>query len=233
MNRADLYELDRLLDGAEAVVPMCDIWAGNRSRDVIGMRHDVDDNPDSLRTAVYMAEWENERGYRSTFFLLHDSSYWDRVTPVARHLVDLGHEVGLHNNAIAEGIRQHRNPFHVLGEALHVLRCAVPVIGTVAHGDALCRDHIGRVRFVNDEIWMECRRPEMGDADREIDGRKLEQRSLWEFGLKYESNWLPRGDYISDSGGFWNKHPYRHEGGQLHMLVHPDWWSVAFDKVTA
>lgn len=236
MNRTDLAQLDRFLSTAAAVVPMRDIALGNNDPRVIGLRHDVDDNRFSLDTALRMAAWEQERGYRSTYFLLHDTSYWFEARAAARELCDMGHEVGLHNNAIAEGIRQRRSPFDVLSDALHYLRRAVNVTGTVAHGDELCRTN-GLVRFVNDEMWMECRRTDMGAADRRVDGVRLEQRSLWDYGLKYEANWLRRGDYVSDSGNRWNPSPTAlieaalawPSKGQLHLLVHPDWWANAFD----
>jgi hypothetical protein len=53
------------------------------------------------------------------------------------------------------------------------------------------------------------------------------------FGFDYDPNWLPRGNYISDSGGEWSQSfndvaeawPTQ---GQLHILVHPCWWREAF-----
>jgi hypothetical protein len=52
------------------------------------------------------------------------------------------------------------------------------------------------------------------------------------YGLEYDANWLPRGDYLSDSGGRWSQ-PFEKVAGyfgevQLHVLVHPDWWAQAF-----
>jgi hypothetical protein len=51
-------------------------------------------------------------------------------------------------------------------------------------------------------------------------------------GFDYDPNWLPRKVGVSDSGGRWSQpfdelvagFPY---DGQVHMLVHPDWWSEA------
>jgi hypothetical protein len=120
----DLEMLDaRLFSRADRVVPMRDIWKGDVGRQVLGLRHDVDDNPGSFETALAMAEWEMEHGYSSTYFLLHGSHYWD-----ADHLVralafeEMGHEVGIHVNALAEALRQRRSPEWILLEALGDLR---------------------------------------------------------------------------------------------------------------
>jgi hypothetical protein len=51
--------------------------------------------------------------------------------------------------------------------------------------------------------------------------------------LEYDANWLKRGDYLSDSGGEWSQ-PFEAlvagwpDLGQLHILIHPDWWVEAF-----
>lgn len=226
-SRGDLETIDLLLFGkAGAVIAMRDVWHGNHDPRCIALRHDVDDNHGSLDTALELAEWEHARGYKATYFLLHDSHYWQDVKPAAQDLVRLGHEVGLHNNAIAEGIRQNRDPHSVLAESLHHLRCAATVIGTVAHGDNLCYGPGRNLRFVNDELFLECDR---GNWDGE-------KRSLWDYGLKYEANWLPRGDYLSESGGEWSgsvtERSYNLGQKQLHMLVHPDWWAAAFEGVS-
>jgi hypothetical protein len=229
---SDMEEIDaRLYSRAAAVVSMRDIHNGNRDPAVIGLRHDVDDNHGSLDTALAMAEWEHERDYQSTYFLLHDSYYWPHVRDAARELVGFGHEVGLHVNAIGEAIRQGgRDPHAIMFDALHELRCAVPdVTGMVAHGDQLCHEH----GFVNDELFMECRRPSYGAAARTVGGVAFEPRSMWDYGIKYDASWLSRAEYLSDSGGRWSRSfdevadgfPFR--AGQLHMLVHPDWWAEA------
>ena len=109
------------------------------------------------------------------------------------------------------------------------------MVGSVAHGDPLCR----KAGFVNDELFTECRRVEMGTKDRLIEFGNvivpLEQLPLSVYDLEYDANWLPRADYLSDSGGEWSQ-PFTHVQttfgiGQLHVLVHPDWWSEAFVAV--
>lgn len=221
---------------------MYDVYKGDRSPDVIGLRHDVDDNPLSFETALAFAEWEFEHGYSSTYFLLHGSHYW---TPESLELVprfvELGHEVGLHVNAVALGLLYDLDPHSILYRALEELRrTGVEVRGCVAHGDNLCHS----AHFVNDEIFLESRRPDYGPADRLLrHGRhelELEPAPRHIYGLEYDASWLPRGDYLSDSSGKWSQSVDDVVGrfigrelygaGQLHILLHPDWWVRAFER---
>ena len=102
------------------------------------------------------------------------------------------------------------------------------VKGTVAHGDNDCYGADGKVRFVNDELFTRVR------PARARQPRRLKREPLASFDLDYDANWLERGAYLSDSGGRWSapgfdlvaqEFPFP---GQLHMLVHPDWWKEAF-----
>lgn len=240
----ELLHLDgMLLARAKRVVPMRDIYKGDTDPLVIGLRHDVDDNPGSFDTALEMARWEFERGYSSTYFLLHGSHYWDTDNLVrALELEELGHEVGIHVNAIAESLRLRETPEWILLHALADLReVGLRIDGCVAHGDSLCRNHKGQVTFVNDEMFAESPRPEMGEPDRLVrrNGIKvqLDPQPRAAYDLCYDANWLPRGDYLSDSGGQWSQPLQRVAAtfgmGQLHMLVHPDHWVGAFDRAVA
>jgi hypothetical protein len=239
---SDLEELDaRLLSLADRVVPMRDIAKGDTNHRVIGLRHDVDDNAGSFDTALRLARWEFDHGYSSTYFLLHGAWYWD-----VDHLVDalefqeLGHEVGIHVNAIAEALRLRRSPDWILREALGDLRSVgVRVDGAQAHGDALCyagNGMTGDLKFVNDEIFTECARPALGDPDRTVKWKrtevKIEPLPLADYYLTYHASHLPRGNYLSDSGGRWSQSfddvVDGFGEGQLHILMHPDWWGAAF-----
>jgi hypothetical protein len=234
---SDLEELDaRLLSQAERVVPMRDVFKGDTGPNVIGLRHDVDDNDGSFGTALRLAQWEFERGYSSTYFLLHGAYYWDEMLVHAPIFEELGHEVGIHVNAIAEGLRRADDPPSILAEALVELRATgVRIVGSVAHGDPLC--HVAK--FVNDEMFRESRRPSYGAWDRLIEHKgvvyPLQPVSRSVYLLEYDANWLPRGDYLSDSGGTWSQSfddvCERFGQGQLHVLIHPDWWAGAFAAV--
>ena len=239
---SDLEELDaRLYSRADRVVPMRDIWKGDIGRNVIGLRHDVDAASDAaaeaFETALAMARWECDHGYSSTYFLLHGAPYWTTGNLArAMEFEELGHEVGLHVNGIAEAFRQKRDPAVIVAEALAELREFVRVEGCVAHGDPLCRDSTGRVRFVNDEMFLETQRPDVGDPCRIVThGRvavPIAPVSRADMGLGYDANWLPKGNYLSDSGGRWSQRlddvAEAFGSGQLHVLTHPDWLADAF-----
>jgi len=236
----DLVDLDDLLlNRALSVCTTEAVHRGVTFRDVICVRHDVDN---IIEPAVAFAEWEHDRGYRSTYFILHTAPYWDDkplLVASLERIAEFGHEIGIHNNALAGALLTGRDPARILHEAVDELRgYGFPVTGTVAHGDRLCRDDSGQVRFVNDEMFEECRR-NIGASDREIGNLKLRQWPLSEFGLEYDANWLDRSAYLSDSGGAWSDpgfdetaggFPY---GGQLHCLIHADWWIEAFAEQKA
>lgn len=238
MRARDLAALDAvILSRARAVVTMREIHAGATGPDVIGLRHDVDDNPGSLETAVELACWEHERGYRSTYFILHTAGYWQApgFEQALREIAARGHEIGIHANAIPAALTHGGDPAAILRKAIGELRdLGFDVVGVAPHGDPLCYDNAARVRFVNDEIFTECPRPEMGAPDREIvHGHArltLRPEPLAAFGLEYETYRLPHGRYLSDSGGRWNMPltDARDGDGQLHILQHPDWWKEAF-----
>jgi hypothetical protein len=250
--REDLMELGEFLATAHAVVSMREVLAGNRDPRVIGMRHDVDNHSKALATAVELAIWEASQGWRSTYFLLHTARYWEdgRWREAAETMALLGHEIGLHVDALAHALRYGDDPHEIVFEALEELRDAGHVVtGVVGHGNQpICT----RAEFANDEQFLECVRDNMGEPDRELiyDGRtlKLDPRPLADFGLEYESIGLrmyesmdgimrtrPGQVYNTDSGCKWY-YPFEQTiaefdaitDGQLHLLIHPDHWCEAF-----
>lgn len=223
MDKYDLELLEQTLLSAKKVVAMEDIYDGETDPDVIGLRHDVDHD---LTTAVEIAQWEAERGFRSTYYMLHTApEYWFNkgfLIASMHEIAELGHEIGIHNNAIAESLMSPAiaEPADFLEMAIEELRgYGYKIRGTVAHGDPLCRDSLGQVRFVNDQLFTECKREFPV---------KWNQYPLSHFGLEYDANWLPRGNYISDSGGQWAGD--NSAEGQLHILWHPCWWKEVFNS---
>ncbi len=226
----DLADLDRLLEQATAVVTMAEVFDGARDPRIIGLRHDVDN---LLTPAVEMALWEADRGYRATYYVLHTAPYWDDEQHLADGLDTIaaaGHEIGIHNNALAEASRSARAPHEILDLAIARLRrLGHPPRSTVAHGDHDCYGPDGKVAFVNDQLFAECPRPEFEP--------RCQPEPLAYFGLEFDANWIGRGGYLSDSGGNWSgpfdlyRAGFPFEDGQLHMLVHPDWWAEAFEPL--
>jgi hypothetical protein len=230
----DLAELDDvLLSRASRVVPACVVARGYADPSAIMLRHDVDDNEGSFDAALALASWEAERGYSSTYYLLHTARYWGRpgFTSDARQFECLGHEVGIHADAIGDAVDSKRRPEYILAEAIAELRGAgVDVTGVAAHGNSLCRAQDGSLRFVNDELFTECARPECGPPSRTVLGVHIDPMPLASYGLSYAVERLPHGWRLSDSGGVWSVPPrewYATAKGQLHFLMHPDWWTQA------
>ncbi len=214
----DLAEMDMLLfDKATAVVAMEDVYDGHRDPNAIGLRHDVDAGH-ALATAVKIAEWEADRGYRSTFYVLHTSPYWmaPGFAQALDRIAECGHEIGIHTNALAEALRTGLDPDAILEEAITTLRrLGFRVRGVAGHGDPFCnRDRAeGEITFANDEHFVECARPQEGPPDRVITrgniALPLNPRPLADFGLEYEALKIAYDGNtvmpfrISDSGGRW------------------------------
>jgi hypothetical protein len=230
MDRVALDKLDALCATADRVQPLSDLHdfiLGNRT---IGMRHDVDDN--GFDSMLAMAEWEARRGRTSTFYVLHTAPYWNdpRLPRQLQIIQAMGHEIGLHNNALAvwwlTGCKY--DPFEIFREALHELRgFGLTIRSTAGHGDDAC--YAGR--FVNYSMFEEAQGSVRAPwrSFEEISG--LEPRSIKEFGLDFLGEFVPKSDYVSDSGDRWSTaldlviFPDPKETKPLVILQHPDWYA--------
>lgn len=220
----DVREIDdSLLSRAREVIAMEDVYDGNFDPAAIALRHDVDASSAStshaLDTAVQMAEWECERGYRSTYYVLHTAPYWNApgFAEKLHRIAGFGHEVGIHADAIGQALRTGEDPDVILARAVQTLRgFGFPVRGVAGHGNPICnRDRnmaAGEGTCANDEQFVECARPTEGEPDRTITrgnvSLTLKPRPLADFGLEYEALNLAyyqarRPFRISDSGGRW------------------------------
>lgn len=221
----DLAEMDDLLfSRASAVVAMEDVYDGHRDPNAIGLRHDVDGTNhatrEALQTAVKIAEWESERGYRSTYYVLHTAPYWmaPGFAAALDRIAELGHEIGIHADSLAEGLKNGRDPDQILDEAIGTLRdLGFRIRGVAGHGNRFCNHdrniEAGEITFANDEQFLECARPQEGLPDRTITRGDitltLRPRPLSDFGLEYEALKIAYDGAsvmpfrISDSGGRW------------------------------
>ena len=132
----------------------------------VALRHDVDW---SIENAYAMAIVEHQLGIRSSYYLLHPDgrvtsrNYFGQVSDGrlaidpqlfdwAARLMDLGHEVGLHNDLISLALATRRQPGEFLEQIVEAFaERGMPLAGSVAHGSRQCRD----LGYLNYQIFAE------------------------------------------------------------------------------
>jgi hypothetical protein len=167
-------------------------------------RHDVDY---SVHRALRLAEIEADMGVRSTFFLYTHSPFYNLlsglVTPKARRIFELGHDLGLHFDLGYHGGSLGRAEFDRRLEAERDLleqTFGQPSVAVSFHQFGVLRS----------------RPPD----DDELSGMvNAYGRTIWsEYG------------YCSDSNGVWRHRRLfdvleRAEEDRLQVLTHPGWWT--------
>lgn len=192
----------------------------------IYLRHDIDHN---IEHAVAFGEWEAAQGIRASYYVLHTEWYYQDEARLRRgmeRLVELGHEVGLHQDAVAEAWRRGARatldrsvmPAGDCAIAADIVREEVArlrgwgfdIVGSATHGTGLWKTN----QITNSFLWAAGYQPE-------------------DFGLEYEAYHLHRSAYyISDNRGVWSEPPH-FDGGQTHVLTHPCHWPALKVAVAA
>lgn len=164
----------------------------------VAIRHDVDH---SGAHALKFARWEVERGFRSSYYLLPTAPYFrveGRETALA--LAELGHEVGIHNDALSSVGGDLDHAADRMREWVEMFR-SWGLVGPVRG----CADHGGRLD--NTQLWT--------------------RYTPADFGLEYEAYHLHRhSNYVSDNRGTWQAPLVLHPEKQTHVLTHPCHWRV-------
>ncbi|MGY3534258.1 formyltransferase family protein [Bradyrhizobium sp. USDA 4452] len=167
-------------------------------------RHDVDV---SMHRAVRLAEIERQEGVVATYFVNPRSSFYSIFEPaieaMLRHIQSLGHEIGLHFDANAYGVKTWSE------DALNAaVRREQALLETLLQSS---------IRALS---WHNPDQSNLLDfVDHEIAG------------LFNAYSATLRRDYVycSDSNGYWRFRPMSEviaEGHErLHLLTHPDWWT--------
>lgn len=165
------------------------------------IRHDEDWD---LDYSLALAEAEYEFGFRAVYFLNHSCGYFDysrTLIDACRRLQDLGHQVGLHQNALEEHIETGRSVRDILARPLEFLRSnGIAVSGVSSHGSGVCRKH----RVLNFEIWKEFEASEFAilKQSEAFDGDLgFERLPLADLDLQYDASLLSHSAYLSDSSG--------------------------------
>ena len=226
------------------------------------LRHDVDHSP---VLAHEMACVEAAFGIHSTYFILTTdgaNKWWSNkelrkdYLGLIVEMQNMGHEIGLHYDFFGDyfsgGIDPKANIDHILGAFRDA---GLKIVGCASHGSGRMRELLGAVGqtpypvdYVNYRIWEECgaERKELSAGGRTLVTPAM---SLKDYGLCYETYWVTRDWYFSDSGGnFWQSGhsghifenldqanlapheavPLMQEGEVMQILAHPIWWKDKF-----
>ena len=198
-NRGHPYEYEALLKRIHARMSFFDDYTDDEK--VFCIRHDEDwDMPYSLN----LAREENKFGFRSIYFLNHTCDYFDYTQKFAdqcAELIDLGHQIGLHYNALESYILNGTSIIDILSKPLDFLRNnGITVDGASAHGSRTCREN----KVLNFEIWTEFENSDLACMKRspQFDGDiGFERIPLSALSLKYDASLLHHKSYLSDSSG--------------------------------
>ncbi len=220
--------------------------AANPRAGGIALRHDVDH---TLDLAVELAHIESDAGLRASYYLLTGHRYTadDLFVEKCLRIQELGHEIGLHNDAITRWVREDRPPLDSLGEFLARLRDAgLRIKGTATHGDPECYEF----GYLNSWLFAESKGDIGGRFNAEglpshdtaesiearaeltVDGRRLAllDVSMSDLDLGYEAHRVPVDRYFTDSGGSWRRSPdpmrEKLRRGRTQVLMHPEWWAA-------
>ena len=165
------------------------------------LRHDEDWNIDF---SIKLAELENEVDIRSTYFLNHSEPYFDyspEFVDKCKKIVGLGHEIGIHNNALEEYYRNNTPLIDSLAKPIDFLRNnGIEIKGVSSHGSMLCQEK-GTFNF---EIWQEfegSRLASLKQGERFCGEFDCERIKLSDLDLDYDASLLDNDCYISDSSG--------------------------------
>jgi len=188
------------------VVSSFENYAPTNAKTVI-MRHDVDYTLNGVRQ---VAQIERDLGVTSTFcFRVHAHEY-NLFAPHVQELVgeirEMGHEIGLHFEAMAVGRALNRSPRDLMQlEKLIIEQAAgVPVKTASEHRDISHVVH--ETDYFHDKF------------------------SVLEFGFEnfsMEDRFFREMKYLSDSNAVWREGDlleHLDDHSRLQVLVHPDWW---------
>lgn len=220
------------------VVPMREyahrVSAPPTDRVLVGLRHDLDG---SLCRAERMAEIEQAMGIRATYFVRHTDPYFawgwpepqrrEAVVPRYRRIAAMGHEIGLHLDALSMAFEHGVDPARLLAADLAWLRLqGLDVVGAAAHGSPM--SHLAG--FENYEIFAGLTtRTTLAYQGRVVPLGAVAPRDV---GIVYETYHVAGDDYLSEAGGSWDgvdpiaRLRAAKPGRRVQVLIHPVWWGT-------
>ena len=210
------------------------------------LRHDIDHDP---WTAEKMAIIENIYNIKSTYFILHTARYFKtnrkEIVKICKNIQSLGHEIGLHNDLITDYFINNQDPKNNLSNLLNFFKDEGVIInGSASHGSKFIQslrefDDSNNLKslanfHVFSEIYNKKRLIKQNALRLKFEDKKLNIPCLnmKDFGLKYESYFIPFDKYISDAGRkFWAtgndpiiEAKQINHNCTIQCLIHPVWW---------
>lgn len=205
------------------------------SKVVVYMRHDVDIDPE---TALRMAEEENKRGLRSTYYILPTAHYYGEQTPTGvrryasmdelyRRIQALGHDIGVHNDLLSMQILWDIDPVEFQKQELEYYRKAgFPVVGTVSHGSRV----VGSRKLNNVFVFSEFGK--RGVYDHEGRAVPYGEHSYKDYGFIYEGYKIGHNKRTGDISKLKTgmdvveKVKSFKPGDRVSLLIHPIHWDT-------
>ncbi len=209
---------------------------------VVYMRHDVDVDP---ATALRMAEEENKRGLKASYYILTTAPYYGLQGPsgvrryadmdrLYRRIQSLGHEIGVHNDLLSMMLRWDIDPLEFQRQELDYYRQAgFPVVGVVSHGSSAV------LRRKLNNMWVFSEFGKKGVFDNEGVAVAYGARSFKEYGFIYEGYRIGHTAGTSDIAGFKtgrevvDKVRTFKAGDRVSLLTHPIHWGDNGSAVSA
>jgi hypothetical protein len=228
--------LEELKDTSRYQVVTAGEFAKTQAPDkvLVFLRHDVDGAPE---TALRMAQEENKRGFKGSYFFRPTSLYYGqreahRIVRYAsmdqhyRKFQALGAEIGVHTDLLHMKVTMDIDPLAFQKDELKYWReNGFPTPGSVSNGDALLRQ-IG----VNN-TWIFSEFGKKGSVDYKGKRYTYGDHSVKDFGFEYEAYRNSQNKSISDIGlkykngdEFVAAFRQFKPGDRVSFLSHPMWW---------
>jgi hypothetical protein len=185
---------------------------GSTKEQCIILRHDIDF---SIERALEMAKIEHSLGVPGTyFFRLHAKTYNPyefKSYLILRQIRDMGHEVGLHTEALDVEYITKENSLDIFRREKEILE---QILQISINSAAEHRDFTGLNRDWNNHFFAKYTKEEAGILN-----------------YPFEDRFFKDMKYISDSLGNWRegcmcKHLGKYR--KLQILTHPAWWYHQF-----
>ena len=157
--------------------------------------HDCDWHIDN---SLFMASLENKYDIKSTYYLLNPDGFTkshnyfgyienkkflidEKLFDIAKNLLDLGHEVGFHNDLITLGLFLKKQPGELLDFILNEFtKRNINITNIKSHGSIICK----KFKYINYELFHEFNKDIKNSFV--VDNFKINKLSMKDYGLNHD-----------------------------------------------